>query len=99
KRSAARLHRRSRRFGWRAKDDVARNLRRIGDPGQRHRDAELILEDLERLGDPRLAVSAEPVQIGPPDEAGARAEPEELQHVEPRPDTAVDIDLGLVAHG
>src|SRR5690242_2396808 len=89
------LLRRVRRW---TKDDVARDLRGVGHPGQRHRDAELVLQDLERLGDAGLTISAEPIEIGAADEAGAGAEPEELQDVETRAYAAVDIDLRLVAN-
>src|SRR5689334_4767463 len=96
-RSAAGRSCRLRRLGRRTKDDVARDLCHIGDAGQRHGNAELVLEDVERLGDSRLSIGAEAVQIGAADEAGARAEAEELEHVEPRAHCAGDLDFGLVA--
>src|SRR5690348_10816372 len=81
----------------RPQDDVAGHFLDVSHASQRHGDAELVLQDLERLGDACLAVSAEAVEIGTADEAGARAEPEELQHIQPRADAAVDIDFDLVA--
>src|SRR5689334_3175042 len=79
-------------------DDAFRHFRGVGDPSQRHCDAQLLAEDLERLGDARLAVGAKAVEVSAADEAGACAETEELQHVEARANAAVDIDLRSVAH-
>src|SRR5690348_4518295 len=78
-------------------DNAPRYLRRVGNSGQRHRDVEFFAEDLERLGDARLAISAEAVEVGAADEAGARSEAEEFENVETRADATVDIDFGPIA--
>ena len=53
--------------------------------------------DRERFAHACFAARAEAVEVGAPDEAGPRAEPEGLEHVEPRADPAVEKQFRSVA--
>ena len=57
-----------------------------------HRDAQLVLQDVDQVLDALLPV-ARRIQETPPDAHGRRAEAQTLEDVGAAPDAAVDVDL------
>ena len=75
-----------------------RSMSAIGScAGERHRDVELLADDLDRPRDAGLAAGAQAVDVGAADQAALGAERERAHHVLAGADAAVEQDLDLRA--
>src|SRR5439155_3374455 len=70
----------------------------FADAGERHRDVELLLHELQRLRHARFAHSAQAVDESAADHRRLRAERERLEQALAAADAAVEPDVDLVAH-
>src|SRR5579875_3781449 len=80
-------------------DRVAPDVPHRGQPHQHHRDVELVADDLDRFGHPRLTRGPQTVNESASDQAGAGAESEGAQDVLTAADPAVEKHLDLRADG
>ena len=69
----------------------------VAPAAERHRDVDLLADDLERAGDPGSAAGAEAVEEGAADVGALGAERQRLQHVLAGADAAVEVHLDAVA--
>jgi len=80
-------------------ENASVNLANASSAGQSHRHVQLIADDFNRLSDTGLPASAQPVDVGSPDHARARAIGKCAEYILPRTNATIENDFRLSLNG